>query len=53
MHFPGKPYLSSTGQVCLIVSVLATSAVDMLGSSSDHVKPKTMKSVFVASPLST
>ena len=36
----------------VIVSMLASSAVDR-GSSSSWVKPKTMKLVFVASPLST
>jgi hypothetical protein len=35
-----------------MVSVLASSAVDR-GSSPGRVKPKTIKLVFVASPLST
>ena len=45
--FPGIPVSNRIGGV--MVSVLASSA----GSSPGRVKPKTIKLVFVASPLST
>jgi len=38
--------------VYVMVSLLTSSAVDR-GFEPDQVKPKTMKSVFVASPLNT
>ena len=34
-----------------MISVLASSVVDIVGFSPDRVKPKTVKLVFVASPL--
>ena len=45
-----KPLFNRIGGV--IVSMLASNAVDR-GFEPDRVKPKTIKLVFVASPLST
>jgi hypothetical protein len=50
-HLP--EHLTSTNHICVVmVCMLASSAID-LDLSSGRVKPRTIKLVFVASPLST
>ena len=46
-----KPEKNHLGGV--MVKVLASSAVKIVGSSPDRIKPKIMKLAVVASPLST